>query len=310
MSTCKRKTSIGGQALIEGIMMRGPAVTAMAVRKPDGEISVESWETEPKGKKKPFYKTTPFIRGVFNMVDTMILGFKCLMKSADMAGIEEEEPSKFEKWLSKTLGKDITSIVSSLVMVLGVCLAILLFIVLPTSLSSLLKPFVPGAALAWIEGGIKIIVFIAYLFFCSRQKDVRRVFEYHGAEHKTIACYEAMEELTPENCRNYTRFHPRCGTSFLFIVILISILVSSLVSWDNILIRMVLKILMLPVIVGISYECIKLAGRCDNLFTRIISAPGLWMQRLTTVEPDDSQLEVAIAAMNVVIPENSEEDRW
>ena len=309
MGTCKRKTSIGGQAVIEGIMMRGPHITSLCVRKPDGSIAEETWPTTAGGKP-PFYKTTPFLRGIFNMVDTLRVGFRCLMKSADLAGMEEEEPSRFEKWLSHTLGKDITSIVSTVAILLGIGLAVLLFIVIPTGLSSFFRPYLPPFALSWVEGLVKVAVFILYLFFCSRQKDVRRLFGFHGAEHKTIACYEALEPLTVENCRKHSRFHPRCGTSFLFRVLIISILVTSVVTWSNILMRMALKLLLLPVVVGVAYELIKLAGRCDNLFTRIISAPGLWLQRLTTSEPDDSQLEVAIAAMNLVIPENSQDDQW
>ncbi len=309
LGICKRKTTIGGQAVIEGIMMRGPHVTSLCVRKPDGSIAQETWDTS-SGGKPPFYKTTPFLRGIFNMIDTLKLGFRCLMKSADLAEMEEEEPSKFEKWLSKTLGKDLTSIVSTLAILLGIGLAVLLFIVIPTGLSSLLRPYLPPFALSWVEGLVKILIFIAYLFFCSKQKDVNRLFGFHGAEHKTIACYEAMEELTVENCRKYTRFHPRCGTSFLFLVLIISILITSVVTWSNVLVRMVLKLLLLPVVVGVAYEIIKLAGRCDNLFTRVVSAPGLWLQRLTTSEPDDSQLGVAIAAMNLVIPENHQDDQW
>ena len=244
------------------------------------------------------------------MVDTLRVGFRCLMRSAELSEMEEEEPSRFEAWLSRTLGKDLTSIVSTLAILLGVGLAVLLFIVIPTSLSSFLRPYISPFALSWVEGLVKILIFIAYLYFCSRQKDVSRLFGFHGAEHKTIACYEGLEELTVENCRKYTRFHPRCGTSFLFLVLLISILISSAVTWSNVLVRMLLKLLLLPVVTGVAYELIKLAGRYDNFLTRIISAPGLWLQRLTTSEPDDSQLEVAIAAMKLVIPENSQDDRW
>lgn len=308
MSNCK-KTSIGGQALIEGIMMRGPQVTAMGVRSPSGEIVVEEWPTNKDGHR-PWYKKTCFVRGIFNMVETLMLGFKCLMRSADLAGMEEEEPSRFEKWLAVKTGKDLSGIVGSCALILGVALAVLLFIVIPTFLSSLLRPFVQArVALAAIEGGLKILIFILYLWLTSRIPDMRRVYGYHGAEHKTIACYEAGEPLTVENIRGYTRFHPRCGTSFLFLVLLVSILLSSVITWNNFLIRMLLKLLMLPIVVGVSYELIKLAGRCDNLFTRIISAPGLWLQRLTTNEPTDDQIEVAILAMTRVIPADNS-DLW
>lgn len=306
---CKHKTTIGGQAVIEGIMMRGPYVTSLCVRKSDGEISQETWDTNP-GDKVPVYKSIPFIRGIFNMVSTLQVGFRCLMKSADIAGLAEEEPSTTEKWLTKTLGWNSTFIFSTLSAVLGVGLALLLFIILPTTLSSLLRPFLTPISLAWIEGLFKLLIFIIYLFTCSQQKDVRRLFSFHGAEHKTIACYEAMDELTVENCRTYSRFHPRCGTSFIFLVLCISILLSSIVTWESILMRITLKILLLPVVVGVAYEIIKLAGKYDNFITRLISAPGLWLQRLTTAEPDDTQLEVAITALMLVIPQNNQDDRW
>lgn len=309
MSNCK-KTSIGGQALIEGIMMRGPHKTAMSVRTPEKEINTEIWDTYANGTP-PKYKKIPFIRGIFNMIDTMALGFKCLMKSADIAGLEEEEPSKFELWLSEKLGKSANAIVSSFAVVLGVALAVLLFIVLPTFATSLLRPWITNTAIITIiEGCIKIAIFVLYLYFCSKSKDVARVFEYHGAEHKTIACYEAGTELTPENCKQHTRFHPRCGTSFLLIVLVISIILSSFVPSLNPVLRVLYKLLLLPIVVGISYEFIKLAGKYDNLFTRTLSAPGLWLQRLTTKEPDVEQLEVAIAAMKAVIPEDKQDDNW
>ncbi|MEG1942968.1 MAG: DUF1385 domain-containing protein [Angelakisella sp.] len=308
-SSCKKKTSIGGQALIEGIMMRGPIKSAMAVRTPDGSIDLEEWATYPNGKP-PKYKKMPFVRGIFNMFDTLSLGFGCLMKSADKAGLEEEEPSKFEKWLSAKLGKGLNTIVSAVAVVLGICLAMLMFIVIPTTITTLLKPFFTGTmAFSIIEGIIKMCIFLLYLFLCSKSKDVARVFEYHGAEHKTIACYEAGEELTPENCRKYIRFHPRCGTSFLLIVIVVSILISSFIPPMTALLRMLVKLALLPLVIGVAYEFIKLAGKYDNLFTRFFSAPGLALQRLTTKEPDDSELECAIAAMKAVIPEDGQ-DEW
>lgn len=310
MSTCKRKTSIGGQALIEGIMMRGPALSAMACRLPDGSIDLETWPTM-KGRKRPWYRTTPFFRGVFNMIDSLVTGYGCLMKSADKSGMDSEEPTKFEKWLAEKCGADLMKVVGVVAIILGVGLAALLFIVIPTALSSLLKGVVGnGILLSLIEGLIKIIILVLYMLLCSRMEEIHRVFEYHGAEHKTIACYEAMEPLTVENIRPQCRFHPRCGTSFIFLVVFISILVGSFISWEIPLLRMALKLLLVPVVVGIAYELIKLAGRCDNLFTKIISAPGLWLQRITTFEPDDSMIEVAIAAMTAVIPEDPNADRW
>ena len=305
----KKKTSIGGQALIEGIMMRGPVLTSMATRMPDGSIDVETWNTH-KGSKTPWTRRAPFIRGIFNMVDSMVVGYHCLMKSAEKAGVEEE-PSKFDKWLEKKLGHNMMKVLGGFAAVLGVALAAVLFIFIPTGLSSLLKPLIgTGVGLSLIEGLIKVIILVGYMWLCSRMKDMRRVFEYHGAEHKSVACYEAGLPLTVENVRPQRRFHPRCGTSFLFLVVFISIIVGSFISWDNPAIRMLLKLALIPVVVGISYELIKLAGRSDGILTRIISAPGMWLQRITTCEPDDSQIECAIAALEAVIPEDENADRW
>lgn len=309
MANSKKKTSIGGQALIEGIMMRGPVLTSMATRMPDGSIDVETWNTH-KGSKTPWTRKTPFIRGIFNMVDSMVVGYSCLMKSAEKAGVEEE-PTKFDKWLEKKLGHNMMKMLGGFAAVLGVALAAVLFIFIPTGLSSLLKPLIgTGVGLSLIEGLIKVIILVGYMWLCSRMKDMRRVFEYHGAEHKSVACYEAGLPLTVENIRPQRRFHPRCGTSFLFLVVFISIIVGSFISWDNPAIRMLLKLALIPVVVGISYELIKLAGRSDGILTRIISAPGMWLQRITTCEPDDSQIECAIAALEAVIPEDENADRW
>lgn len=305
----KKKTSIGGQALIEGIMMRGPVLTSMATRMPDGSIDVETWNTH-KGSKTPWTRRAPFIRGIFNMVDSMVVGYHCLMKSAEKAGVEEE-PTKFDKWLEKKLEHNMMKVLGGFAAVLGVALAAVLFIFIPTGLSSLLKPLIgTGVGLSLIEGLIKVIILVGYMWLCSRMKDMRRVFEYHGAEHKSVACYEAGLPLTVENVRPQRRLHPRCGTSFLFLVVFISIIIGSFISWDNPAIRMLLKLLLIPVVVGISYELIKLAGRSDGIFTRIISAPGMWLQHITTCEPDDGQIECAIAALTAVIPEDENADRW
>lgn len=305
----KKKTSIGGQALIEGIMMRGPVLTSMATRMPDGSIDVETWNTH-KGSKTPWTRRAPFIRGIFNMVDSMVVGYHCLMKSAEKAGVEEE-PTKFDKWLEKKLGHNMMKMLGGFAAVLGVALAAVLFIFIPTGLSSLLKPLIgTGVGLSLIEGLIKVIILVGYMWLCSRMKDMRRVFEYHGAEHKSVACYEAGLPLTVANVRPQRRLHPRCGTSFLFLVVFISIIIGSFISWDNPAIRMLLKLLLIPVVVGISYELIKLAGRSDGIFTRIISAPGMWLQHITTCEPDDGQIECAIAALTAVIPEDENADRW
>ena len=282
----------------------------MATRMPDGSIDVETWDTY-KGKKIHWTRKVPFLRGIFNMVDSMIVGYGCLMKSAEKAGVEDEEPSKFDKWLEKKLGDNLMKVLGSIAVVLGVVLAAVLFIFIPTGLSSLLKPLIgTGIGLSLIEGLIKVIILVGYMWLCSRMAEIHRVFEYHGAEHKSIACYEAGLPLTVENVRPQRRFHPRCGTSFLFLVVFISIIVGSFISWDNAALRMVIKLLLIPVVVGISYELIKLAGRSDGLLTKIVSAPGLWLQRITTCEPDDGQIECAIAALTAVIPEDENADRW
>ena len=301
------KTSIGGQAVIEGVMMRGPKLTALSVRMPDQSISTEVWDTPNSNK---WYKNTPFIRGVFNFVESMTDGYKSLMKAAEKAGLDEEaeEPSKFEQKLRQLLGDKFMPFLQGCILLFSLAMALFFFAFLPTTLVGFFKDYINHPlALSALEGLTKIAILILYLALISNMSDIKRVFMYHGAEHKTIFCYEHGEELTVENVRKYTRFHPRCGTSFLVIVLLLSILVSSMVSWDNLWMRVVLKVLCLPIIMSLSYECIKFAGRHDNLFTRILSAPGLWTQRLTTREPDDSMIEVAIASMKKVIPENPDE---
>ena len=301
------KTSIGGQAVIEWVMMRGPKLTALSVRMPDQSISTEVWDTPNSNK---WYKKTPFIRGVFNFVESMTDGYKSLMKAAEKAGLDEEaeEPSKFEQKLRQLLGDKFMPFLQGCILLFSLAMALFFFAFLPTTLVGFFKDYISHPlALSALEGLTKIAILILYLALISNMSDIKRVFMYHGAEHKTIFCYEHGEELTVENVRKYTRFHPRCGTSFLVIVLLLSILVSSMVSWDNLWMRVGLKVLCLPIIMSLSYECIKFAGRHDNLFTRILSAPGLWTQRLTTREPDDSMIEVAIASMKKVIPENPNE---
>lgn len=301
------KTSIGGQAVIEGVMMRGPKLTALSVRMPDQSISTEVWDTPNSNK---WYKKAPFIRGVFNFVESMTDGYKSLMKAAEKAGLDEEaeEPSKFEQKLRQLLGDKFMPFLQGCILLFSLAMALFFFAFLPTTLVGFFKDYISHPlALSALEGLTKIAILILYLALISNMSDIKRVFMYHGAEHKTIFCYEHGEELTVENVRKYTRFHPRCGTSFLVIVLLLSILVSSMVSWDNLWMRVGLKVLCLPIIMSLSYECIKFAGRHDNLFTRILSAPGLWTQRLTTREPDDSMIEVAIASMKKVIPENPDE---
>ncbi|MEG0838927.1 MAG: DUF1385 domain-containing protein [Hydrogenoanaerobacterium sp.] len=303
------RTSIGGQAIIEGVMMRGPLVSAMSTRMPDGTIDTETWENK---KTQAWYKKTPFIRGIFNLIDSLSMGYKCLMKSAEKSGMDlDEEPTKFEKWLVEKFGNGMMKVISAFALVAGALLAMLLFMIIPTYAVKFLDMLVPlGGFKTVLEGIIKIIVFVGYLALVAKMPEIHRVFEYHGAEHKTIACYEGGEELTPENVRKYRRFHPRCGTSFILIVLVISIIVFSFVPWASGVLRIIIKFLLLPVVVGIAYEIIKFAGRHDNFFTKIISAPGLWLQRLTTAEPDDSQIETAIASMLPVIPAEKGIDKW
>ena len=301
------KTSIGGQAVIEGVMMRGPKKTALSVRLPDQSISTEEWAT-PDGNK--WYKKTPFIRGIFNFVESLTCGYQSLMKAAEKAGLddEEEEPSAFEQKLRKILGDIFMPVLEGCILVFSLLMALFFFAFLPTTIVNLLKGSISHPlVLSALEGLTKIAILIVYLAAISHMSDIKRVFMYHGAEHKTIFCYENGEELTVENVRKYTRFHPRCGTSFLVIVLLLSILVSSFVSWDNVWLRVGMKVLTLPIIMSLSYECIKYAGRHDNLLTRILSAPGLWTQRLTTKEPTDDMIEVAIASMKRVIPDDPNE---
>jgi len=306
----RKKTSIGGSAVIEGVMMRGPHTSAMGVRRPDGTIDCSQW---PSGlDHRPWYKTTPFVRGVFNFIDSMVSSYRCLMRSAEISGFaQEEEPSALEKKIEKALGDRAKGFFNVLVTVLGMALAIVLFAALPTALVGLLRRAVSsGFVLSLTEAVVKIAIFVAYIWLVALMPDIRRTFEYHGAEHKTIACYEAGEELTVENVKRHSRFHPRCGTSFILIVLIVSALVFSFVGWGSILTRVLLKLICLPIVIGIAYEIIKLAGRSDHPVMCAISQPGLWLQRLTTREPDAGQIECAIAAMLPCIPENAEEDRW
>ena len=307
----KFRTSVGGQALMEGVMMRGPKRLCCAVRRPDGDIETDIKELPPK----KWYEKVPFVRGVFAMIGSMITGYRCLMYSADIAmqDSEDSEPeSKLDKWLDEHLGEKFQNALTVCAALMGGVVAILLFSVTPTSVVGFVSRFVPLGR--WgrvaLEAVLKMAIFVAYLALCSRMKEIHRLFEYHGAEHKTIACYEAGEPLTVENIRKYPRFHPRCGTSFLILTLLVSIAVFSVIPWTGTALRVVYKILFLPLVMGISYELLKLCGRTDNLLTHIIRAPGLWVQRLTVFEPDDSMIECAIQAVTPVLPENPEEGQW
>ncbi|MGN1306860.1 MAG: DUF1385 domain-containing protein [Faecousia sp.] len=327
VSNEKFKTMIGGQALIEGIMMMGPEKCATVVRAKDGIHT----KVEPRKPAKKFsVKKIPFVRGVFNFCASMKTGVSALMYSADFF-VEEEEASaekqsKFDAWLEKKLSSEkAQSVLVTVAVVLGIALSVGLFIVLPSLIGSFINRWLPNQVIVrnLIEGAIRIAILLLYMFLISRMKDMKRVFSYHGAEHKTIRCYEAKLPLTVENVRAQTRLHPRCGTSFLFVVIIISILVFSVASvllqpitpeFDsavlNALVRVVLKLLLLPIVVGISYEFNRVVGRYDNWLTHALSAPGMWLQYLTTNEPDDSMIEVGIEALTQVLPEQEGSDKW
>lgn len=305
------KVSVGGQALIEGIMMMGPKGAAVSVRTPDGSIDTEIVEVKHmKDKFKPL--GWPMVRGIVNYIESMLFGYKCLMMSAEKSGLEdmesdEENQSKLDKWLSDHLSKGVMTALTMVASVLGVGLAFLLFFYLPSLIVDGIN-HLAGDSLsnfrALFEGIIRMAIFVVYIALVSLMKDIKRTFMYHGAEHKTIFCYESDLPLTVENVRKQSRFHPRCGTSFIFVIIIISVVISSAISVispevrDQRLIWMAVKLLILPLVTGISYEFIKYAGKHDNLFVRISAAPGLWMQKLTTKEPDDSMIEIAIAAFN------------
>ena len=308
-----KKTSIGGQALIEGIMMRGPKVTAMAVRNVNTrQITLEEYPT--KGQDRPKFFKLPFIRGIFNMIDSLSFGYKCLMRSAELSGIEEEEDAKKKNKTPSAWDKLFDALLMPIATVLAVALALGLFVYLPMQIWKWITAASPAVAQnyylrAAFEGVMRIILFVAYVWATSLMKDIRRTYMYHGAEHKTIFCYEKGLPLTVENVRPQSRFHPRCGTSFMVLMLIVGIIVSMFIRIDNVLLRTAVKLLTFPIVVGVGYELIKLAGRADNLFTRIISAPGKWLQHITTREPDDSMIECAIAAMNKVIPDDGS-DTW
>lgn len=305
----KFKTSVGGQALMEGIMMKGPKKVCAAVRRPDGQIETKEEPCLPSKWSK-----IPLVRGVIGMVESLILGYRWLMYSAEISMGEDaaqEEESKLDRWLNEHLGEKAQNFVMSFAAVLGGLMALILFMILPTTIVGILSKVVPlDGVRTLLEGILKMVMFVAYLAVVRNMKEIKRMFRYHGAEHKTIACYEAGEALTVENIRKHSRFHPRCGTSFLVLVLLVSILLFSVLPWSSTSLRVVLKLLLLPLVMGISYELIKIAGRYNNIFTRVISAPGLWIQRLTTSEPDDSMIEIAIAAVLPVLPEKPEEGKW
>jgi len=390
------KSKIGGQALIEGVMMKGAFRGAMACRLPNGEIDVETWEVpakwrdDPKTGKpvlvQPWYAKVPLVRGCVNFVSSMVTGYRCMMKAAekqydeeidafcewkkknkkfdklseteqkelfmqwypkkrreldeekkkedkkfvpapapDSAAVERrwdylkkasehydyEEPGRFEQWLDDKLGDKIFGIISVIAMIIGIALAIGLFMYLPKWIVSWIPALGKNRVVKSIaEGVVKIILFVSYMWLTGCTKSIRRTYEYHGAEHKTIACFEAALPLTVENVRRQVRFHPRCGTSFIFLVLLISIFFGCFNPFVVVWKRVLFGFLLLPPVMGVSYELIRIAGRYTNVCTKILSAPGLWIQRITTKEPHDDQIECAIAAMTPCIPENLEDDEW
>ena len=325
-SSEKFMTMIGGQALIEGIMMRGPEKDAIVVRTKDG-LSVDVEPRRVRSKKSPL--NLPFIRGVCNFFDSQVVGVKALMHSADLSPEEtQEQPSKLDLWLEKKLGnKKFQKVVIGAAVAMGLGLSILLFFLLPMIVSSFFDNWIQSTlALNLVEGVVRMAIFVTYMLLVSRMQEMKRVFAYHGAEHKTIRCYEAGLPLTVENVSKQTRLHPRCGTSFLLVVMILSILVFSVASSLLLtvipsleamrgtflfrLIMIVCKLLLLPLVVSISYEINRLVGRYDNWFTRIMTAPGMWFQNFTTNEPDESMMEVGIAALEAVLPEQEGADRW
>ncbi len=313
----KRITSIGGQALMEGIMMRGPLKSTVGVRRTDGSIELE--EIKPLNLTQKYkILRLPILRGVAGMIDSLVTGNKALMMSADKmiegeeaAGIEEE-PSKLDLWLDKHFGEKAVGVIMGISTTVAVLFCVAVFFFVPTWLFNLLANAVPALNdhMIWrsaFEGILRIVLFLVYMALVTLNKDIKRVFQYHGAEHKTIFCYEHGLELNVENVRKQTRFHPRCGTSFIVLMLIVGILIGLFIPFTNVWLRSAVKILLLPVTVGIGYELIRICGRHDNIITHIIAAPGMWMQHLTTKEPKDEMIEVAIAAMKDVIPENGED---
>lgn len=319
------KTSVGGQALIEGVMMNGPKGAALSVRHTDGHIITESFDVK-HAKDKVKILGWPFIRGIVNFIESMIIGYKSLMRSADLSGQldAEDDPenmSKADKWLNDHLGPKLFAAITAVFSVIVFAICFFLFFYAPSYLVDLIDSKLLNDALIdfhpVFEGIMKMIIVILYMLAVSQMKDIKRVFMYHGAEHKSIFCYEKGLPLTVENVRTCKRFHPRCGTSFIFIVLITSIIVTSVASFafpflknpENRIIWTAVKIAVLPLVTGISYELIKYAGKHDNIITKIFSAPGLLMQRITTKEPTDDMIEVAIASINAVITDNPEDDR-
>ena len=312
-NNCKQecfKSKIGGQALIEGVYMRGISTAAMACRLPDGTIDVEQWAV----KSMPWYRKVPFVRGCINFVSNLVEGIRCTMKSAEKQideDDEDEELSPFEQWLTDKFGDKLVNVIMIISVVVALAFSLIVFKGGPVMIANLLIRFgAPESVRPVAEGIIRLALVVGYMYAISFMGSIKTTFMYHGAEHKSIACYEAQDELTVENVRKHTRFHPRCGTSFILIVLIISVIVGMFLPRENMWIRFGIQMLCLIPESAVAYEIIKLAGRFDNIFTKIISAPGLWLQHITTKEPTDKQIEVAIAALTPCLPKSGEEDKW
>lgn len=307
------KSKIGGQALIEGVYMRGITTAAMACRLPDGTIDLEQWAVK-NGKDAPWYRKAPFVRGCINFIASLVEGIRCTMKSAEKQigdDEEEEELSKFEQWLTDKFGDKLVNVIMIISVVIALAFSLVVFKGGPILIANLIEKLgAPESARPVIEGFVRLALVVGYMYAISFMGSIKTTFMYHGAEHKTIACYEAREALTVENVKKHTRFHPRCGTSFILIVLIISVIVGIFLPRNNMWIRFGVQMLCLIPEAAVAYEVIKLAGRFDNVLTRIVSAPGLWLQRITTKEPNDKQIEVAIAALEPCLPKEGEEDKW
>ncbi len=294
----EKKTTVGGQAVIEGVMMRGSMGLATAVRLPNGNIEVKKESSKSLTKKNKFFGL-PIIRGFISLIESLIIGIKSLEYSASFFEDEEESESKFDKWFEKTFKDKGNTVLMGISLVISLTFAVLIFFILPTVLTSLVKKTMTSNVLVLniIEGIIRVVIFLAYIFFVGKLEDIKRVYQYHGAEHKTIFCYESGIDLTPENAKKFGRLHPRCGTNFLFLVMVISIIIFSFTGWQSIGQRIVSRILLLPVVSGVTYEVIKWLGKSDSKVAKIIAWPGLLLQNITTQEPDESMLEVAITSL-------------
>lgn len=295
-------SGIGGQALLEGIMMKNKDEYSVAVRQPDGKINVQKWPDETAMGKGKVLRKIPFIRGIFSFIDSLALGMKTLNYSASFyEETGDEKESAFDRFLTKVFGDNAEKVVTGFTMVISVILAVGLFMMLPYFISEWLSKFMQSETLiAVVEGVIRLLIFLLYVILISLIKDIRRTYQYHGAEHKCINCIENGRSLTVKNVMHCSRLHPRCGTSFLLIVMVITIILFFFIRVDTIWLRIVVRLLMIPVIAGVSYEILRLAGKGDNIFIKIISAPGMALQKLTTKEPDEEMVEVAIAAIEKV----------